>query len=101
MANKLELRTDEGNYKTRAYDFVLAEDLYLFFRFKSPKSDCEIGIAYDMFVDGGDWYVNEGELGWQDYQIVDDIIWNRLMRTPEFEAFAFQVDIAIRRFNGC
>ena len=101
MASNIVFKTDEGDYETRAYEFALADDLYMFFKFESPKSDCKIGLAYDVLVDGGDWYVNDGVLAGADYEIVDDIVWNRIMRTPEFDTFAFQIDLAIRRFNGC
>lgn len=101
MASNIVFKTDEGGYETRAYDFALADDLYLFFKFESPKSDCEIGIAYDAIVDGGEWYVNDGMLDGADYEIVYDIVWNRLPAAPEFDTFAFQIDLAIRRFNGC
>jgi len=95
----LVIRSDEGNYKTKAYDFVIADDLYIFFKFRSPKSMCEIGIAYDQFVDGGDWYLHNGDLRGQDHKIVDDIVWNRLMRTPEFAEFDMAVSKAARKFN--
>ena len=98
--NSIEFRTDEGNYETRAYDFVLDDDLYLFFKFESPKSSCEIGIAYDEYEDCGDWYVNDGTLGGQDYEIVTDIIWNRLPDSSEWNGFRVAVDAAVRRFNG-
>lgn len=100
MANNIEFKTNEGNYETRAYDFVMTDDLYIFFKFESPKSSCEIGIAYDELIDGGDWYVNEGELGGEDYQIVSDIIWNRLWRRHEFDKFCNAVERAMRKFNG-
>ncbi len=99
MANNIEFRTEEGEYRTRAWDFVIADDLYIFFQFGSPKSRCEIGIAYDELVDGGDWYVNEGELCGQDYEIVSDIIWNRLWSRPEFNELGNAIDLAIRKFN--
>lgn len=99
--NNIEFKTDEGNYPTRAHSFTLADDLYLFFRFESPKSDCEIGIAYDVYVDGGyDWYVNDGTLGGQDHEIVNDLIWNRLAENDEWRRFRVAVDAAVREFNG-
>lgn len=82
-----------------AYDFELAGDLYLFFKFGSPNSRCEIGIAYDEFVDGGDWYVNDGHLG-DSSDVIDDIIFDKLPMTPEFSAFNVAVDAAMRKFNG-
>jgi len=101
MANStIEFRTDEGNYETRAHGFVLANDLYLFFKFESPKSDCEIGIAYDEYVDGGDWYVNDGELGRSDREIINDIIYDKLPMEKEWMDFCVAVDAAARRFNG-
>ena len=100
MASAIEFRTDEGNYETRAYGFTLADDLYLFFRFESPKSDCEIAIAYDEYVDCGDWYVNDGELGGQDYEIVTDLVFNRLPTADEFKRFEDTVYAAVREFNG-
>ena len=100
MANGIEIRSNEGGYATRAYDFVLADDLYLFFKFESPKSRCEIAIAYDLFVSGGDWYVNRGDLDAQDDGIIDDVIFTRLPMTPEFTDFEMAVDAAMRKFNG-
>lgn len=101
MASSIEIKSNEGDYETRAYDFALADDLYLFFRFESPKSRCEIGIAYDQYADGGDWYVNDGVLGGQDHQIVSDVVFNRLPATPEFTDFEIAVDAAKRKFNRC
>ena len=95
----LVIRSDKGDYKTKAYDFMIADDLYLFFKFRSPKSYCEIGVAYDQFVDGGEWYVNDGNLRGQDHEIVDDIVWNRLMGVPEFVEFDMAVSAAARKFN--
>ena len=100
MANDIKFESDEGGYITRAYDFTLADDLYLFFRFQSPKSDCEIGIAYDEFVDGGDWYVADGDLDGNDEKIVSDVIWDKLPETSEFFKFNAAVDAAMREFNG-
>lgn len=99
MANSIRFESDEGDYKTTAYDFTLADDLYLFFKFESPKSNCEIGIAYDEYVDGGDWYVQDGTLGGCDHEIVNDIIWSRLPRTEEFDRVDAAVQRAIRAFN--
>jgi len=95
----IEIRSNEGNYKTRAYDFKLAGDLYLLFKFESPKSDCEIAIAYDEYVDGGEWYVNDGDLGGQDDEIVNDVVFNGLPMTPEFTEFETAVNAAVRKFN--
>lgn len=100
MASSIEFKSNEGNYETRAHGFAMADDLYLFFRFESPKSDCEIGIAYDQFVDCGDWYVSDGELGGNDYEIVNDIVFGKLPMTPEFTDFETAVNAAVRRFNG-
>lgn len=99
MANNIEFRTNEGNYETRAYDFVMADDLYIFFKFESPKSRCEIGIAYDQLVDGGNWYVNEGELVGNDHAIVSDVVFDKLWNSPEFDGFYIAVDLAMRKFN--
>ena len=101
MASGIEIKSNEGGYETRVYDFALADDLYLFFRFESPKSKCEIGIAYDQYEDAGDWYVNDGHLGGQDYQIIDDIIFDKLPEQPEWFDFRVAVDKAVRRFNRC
>ena len=98
--NSIEIISDEGNYVTRAHSFRLADDMYLFFKFVSPKSDCEIGIAYDEYVDAGDWYVSSGTLGGCDYEIVNDVLFNGLPMTPEFTDLEIAVDAAIRKFNG-
>lgn len=98
--NNIEFTTNEGNYRTRAHSFVLADDLYLFFKFESPKSDCEIGIAYDEYVDSADWYVHDGELCGQDYEIINDILFSKLPMTPEFTDLEIAIDAAIRKFNG-
>lgn len=98
--NNIEFKTDEGNYPTRAHSFVLADDLYLFFRFESPKSDAEIGIAYDEYEDAGDWYVNDGHFDYQDQEIVNDVIWGRLAESDEWRKFKVAVDAAVREFNG-
>ena len=95
----LVIRYDEGNYKSEAYDFRIADDLYLFFKFRSPKSQCEIAIAYDVYVDSGDWYVNDGNLDECDFVFVDDVISNKLPRTPEFTDFDIAVYVAVRNFN--
>lgn len=100
MSNNIEFVTDEGNYPTRAYNFTLASDLYLFFKFESPESDCEIGVAFDTIEDGGDWYVNDGILGGQDYEIVDDLIWTQLPRSDEWRVFVATVFDAVSAFNG-
>lgn len=100
MSNGIEFTIDMGTYTARAHSFALADDLYLFFRFESPESDAEIGIAYDEYVDGGDWYVNEGKVGGQDYECIDEIVFDRLPSTPEFTDFDIAVDRARRRFNG-
>ena len=85
--------------ETKAYDFKFADDLYLFFKFESPKSRCEIGIAYDQYVDGGDWYVNDGNLDKNDYEIVTNVVFDRLPSTPEFTKFDIAVYSAVRNFN--
>lgn len=100
MANSIEIRSDEGGYVTKAHGFTIADDMYLFFRFESPKSDCKIGIAYDQYEDAGDWYVAEGHLGGQDYQIVTDVIFDKLPETSEWQELRVAVDAAIRKFNG-
>ena len=100
MASKLELKFDDGDYKSRAYDFVVADDLYIFFKFESPKSDCEIGIGYDVYRCGGDWYVNDGTLDGCDYEIVNDIVWNAMPASPEFRVLDDTIEAAVRRFNG-
>lgn len=95
-----EFASDEGNYPTRAYGFSLAEDLYLFFRFESPKSDCEIGIGFDQYIDAGDWYVSDGHLDGNDDGIVEDVVFNRLAETGEWQSFAGAVLAAAKVFNG-
>lgn len=100
MANGIVIKSNEGGYETKAYRFVMANDMYLFFRFESPKSKCEVGIAYDEFVDGGDWFVNDGLLGGLDNQIIDDVIFDKLPNTPEYLEFNAAVDAAMRKFNG-
>ena len=97
----IEFTTNEGGYRTRAHRFVMADDLYTFFKFESPKSDCEIAIAYDLLVSGGDWYVNDGTLDGQDDAIVDDVVFTRLPESPEFKEFEEAVNAARRKFNGC
>ena len=82
-----------------AFDFTIADDLYIFFRFRSPNSDCEIGIAFDQLIDGGDWYENDGHLGGYDHKLVDEVL-NRLWDTPEFDRFHSAVNAAARMFNG-
>ena len=96
----MEFKTNEGNYETRAHDFYMADDLYLFFKFESPKSDCEIGIAYDQYKDAGDWYVNNGRFDYRDQEIVDDVIWTRLCESAEWRRFRVAVDAAVRQLNG-
>lgn len=95
----IEIRSNDGNYKTRAYDFKLASDLYLLFKFESPNSDCEIAIAYDEYVDGGDWYVNDGELDEDDDEIVNDVVFSKLPMTLEFTEFETAVNAAVSKFN--
>lgn len=95
----MRILSDEGDYKTKAYDFTIADDLYMFFKFKSPKSRCEIGIAYDQIATGGDWYVHDGNLGGCDYEIVTDIVFDRLWGEPEFVEFYETVQAAASKFN--
>lgn len=95
----IRIEIENGNYTSYATNFYMADDAYLFFKFKSPKSDCEIGIAYDEFVNGGDCFVNDGELNSQDYQIIDEIIFDRLPRENEFKLVTLALDKAIRKFN--
>jgi hypothetical protein len=98
MANDVRITLDDRC--AEAHDFVLADDLYLFFKFGSPNSRCEIGIAYDQFVGGGDWYVNDGHLGGCDRKLIDEIVFEKLPVVPEFARFNVAVDTAIRKFNG-
>ena len=93
------IRSDEGDYKTMAFDFVIADDLYLFFKFRSPKSRCEIGIAYDQIASGGDWYVHDGDLDGNDYDIVTDVVFSGLFGKPEFVEFYETVQAAASKFN--
>lgn len=97
---KIEIINNYGDYEVRAYNFVLAQDMYMFFRFKSPKSDCEIAIAYDEFVNGGDWYVNDGEFDYDaDQEIVDDIIFDGFGRDERLLRLYRAIDAAIDEFN--
>ena len=98
--NGIKFEFDDGDYVSVAHSFELASDLYLFFRFESPKSDCEIGIAYDQFEDGGEWYVNNGHLDWGDHELVDDVIWDKLPNTSEFMGVCAAIAEAVREFNG-
>lgn len=83
-----------------AYDFVLADDLYLFFKFGSPNSRCEIAIAYDEYMDGGDWYVNEGHLDRNDLKLVNDIVWEYLYTDETWQRLCCGIDKLIAEFNG-
>ena len=96
----IEFKTNEGNYPTRAHNFTLADDLYLFFKFESPESDCEIGIAFDQYEDAGDWYVSDGHLGGSDYKFINKIVWTELCKSEEWRRFRAAVDAAVRQFNG-
>ena len=100
MSNGIKFTIDMGTYTARAHSFALADDLYLFFRFESPESDAEIGVAYDILVDGGEWYVSEGNVGGQDGECIDEIVFNLLPSTTEFTHFDIAVDRARRMFNG-
>ena len=100
MSSGIEFTINMGTYTARAHSFALADDLYLFFKFVSPESDAEIGVAYDILVDGGEWYINEGTLGGQDYECIDEIVFDKLPSTPEFTDFDIAVDRARRKFNG-
>ena len=98
MASNIRITLDDRC--ADAYDFVLADDLYLFFKFGSPNSRCEIGIAYDQFVSGGDWYVNDGHLSGYDHKLIDEIVFEKLPLVPELHDFNVAVDAAMRKFNG-
>lgn len=99
--SKIEIINDYGDYKVRAYDFVLAEDMYMFFRYKSPESDCEIGIAYDEFVNGGDWYVNDGMLDYShDEEIINDLIFDGFGSNERLLRLYKAIDAAIDEFNS-
>ena len=98
MASNIRITMDDRC--AEAYDFALADDLYLFFKFGSPNSRCEIGIAYDVFVDSGDWYVSEGHLDERDFRLIDYII-DKLHEEEEWFDFLAAVDAAVRRFNRC
>ena len=100
MANGIVIKSNEGGYETKAYRFVIADDLYLFFRFESPKSNCEIAIAYDVFVDSRDWYVNDGLFDYDECKIIDDVIFDKLPMTTEWLDFRAAIDAAVRKFNG-
>lgn len=100
MASNIRIESNEGNYRTVAFRFVIEDDLYLFFKFVSPKSNCEIAIAYDVYMDSGEWYVNDGELDDCDWEIVNDILFTRLPMNQKFSQFMSIVDAAVREFNG-
>ena len=99
MSNGIEIRSNEGGYETRAYDFELMCDLYLFFKFESPKSNCEIGIAYDCLVSEDEWFVNDGEFAWSDSKIVDDVIFTKLYENEKFALLRSVIHKAIEEFN--
>lgn len=94
--NNMKIRTD-GGY---AEGFELADDLYLFFQFKSEKSACEIGIAFDQFIDGGDWYVNNGHFDNGDYCVVDEIVYIKMPKAYEWKRFEDAITRATMEFNG-
>ena len=98
MASNIRMTMDDG--RAEACDFALADDLYLFFKFRSPNSECEIGIAYDVFIDSGDWYVSEGHLDECDFRLIDYII-DKLHEEPEWFDFTTSVEDEVRRFNRC
>jgi len=102
MANSIEIRTNEDGYRTRAYGFGLCDDLYLRFKFESPESDCEVAIAYDVYVDGDypSWFVSDGELSDRDDDVIDAIFDEKLPVVPEWRAFRSAVDAAVSKFNG-
>lgn len=95
----IRIEYDCGNYTAYATEFTLADDMYLFFEFKSPKSGCEIGIAYDEFVNDGDWFISNGTLDVQDREIVNDVVFDLLPEQNEFHLVTFVIDSAIRKFN--
>ena len=96
---RIEITSDEGNYETRAHGFHIEDDLYMFFEFESPKSKCTIGIAYDQYASGGDWYGSDGHVHDNDWDIVTNVVFDRLPVTPEFERFDNTVLAARYEFN--
>ena len=97
MASNIRITLDDRI--AMAYDFIIADDRYIFIRFGSPNSDCEIGIAFDQFVNGGSWYENDGHLGEYDHKLVDEVL-DKLWDTPEFDEFHRAVNAAASKFNG-
>ena len=94
----MEIRYENDGYEARAFDFKVAEDMYLFFEFESPKNRCTISIAYDVFVDGGEWYVADGDFDYDDQEAVDYIIDN-LEGNEKARRFLNAIDRAIKEFN--